>query len=125
MKTDVSAQICIVEPAKKIIDKNLLVNKRVGKRKSVPKTSLDPVFSTSSFFAQRCVIHVQRMLRIWLSSKPKSLAGQELRRIVSTLHLIKTKTELSYWLLELAQWDQKHHNYTHEKTINPDTGKYW
>lgn len=74
---------------------------------------------------QRCVIHVQRMCRIWLSSKPKSLAGQELRRIVSKLHLIKTKEELSYWLLGLATWDKTYHEYTHQKTVNPLTGKYW
>ncbi|WP_221634890.1 transposase [Microcystis aeruginosa] len=74
---------------------------------------------------QRCVIHVQRMCRIWLSSNPKSIPGQELRRIVSTLHLVQSKQELSYWLLELANWDGRHHEFVHEKTVNPITGKYW
>ncbi len=74
---------------------------------------------------QRCVIHVQRMCRIWLSSNPKSISGQELRRIVSTLHLIQSKQELGYWLLELAKWDARHHEFVHEKTVNPITGKYW
>lgn len=74
---------------------------------------------------QRCVIHVQRMCRIWLSSNPKSIPGQELRKIVSTLHLIQSKQELSYWLLELANWDRRHHEFVHEKTVNPITGKFW
>lgn len=74
---------------------------------------------------QRCVIHVQRMCRIWLSSKPKSISGQELRKIVSRLHLIQTKQELSFWLLELANWDTRHHQFVHEKTVNPLSGKYW
>ena len=73
----------------------------------------------------RCVIHVQRMCRIWLSSNPKSIPGQELRRIVSTMHLIQSKQKLSYWLLELANWDARHHEFVHEKTVNPITGKYW
>ncbi|MEP0711903.1 MAG: transposase [Algoriphagus sp.] len=74
---------------------------------------------------QRCVIHVQRMCRIWLSSKPKSIPGQELRRIISTLHLIRTQQQLSFWLLDLANWDARHHEFVHEKTVNPTTGKYW
>lgn len=74
---------------------------------------------------QRCVIHVQRMCRIWLSSKPKSIPGQELRRIISTLHLIETHHQLSYWLLDLAKWDAQHHEFVNEKTVNPITGKYW
>ena len=74
---------------------------------------------------QRCVIHVQRMCRIWLSSNPKSIPGQELRRIISTLHLVQSKQELSYWLLELANWDGRHHEFVHEKTVNPITEKYW
>jgi hypothetical protein len=74
---------------------------------------------------QRCVIHVQRMCRIWLSSKPKSIPGRELRRIVSTLHLISTRGQLSFWLLDLAHWDARHHGFVHEKTVNPVTGKYW
>lgn len=74
---------------------------------------------------QRCVIHVQRMCRIWLSSNPKSISGQELRRIVCTLHLIQSKQELGYWLHELAKWDARHHEFVHEKTVNPIKGKYW
>jgi hypothetical protein len=74
---------------------------------------------------QRCVIHVQRMCRIWLSGKPKSIAGQELRKIISTIHWIKTKQQLSYWLLDLAKWDARFNEFVHEKTVNPITGKYW
>lgn len=62
---------------------------------------------------------------MWLSSNPKSIPGQEIRRIVSTLHLIQSKQELSYWLLELADWSARHHEFVHEKTVNPITGKYW
>ncbi len=74
---------------------------------------------------QRCVIHVQRMCRIWLSGKPKSIPGRELSKIVSTLHLIRTQEQLGFWLLDLANWDDRHHGFVHEKTVNPVTGKYW
>ena len=45
---------------------------------------------------QRCVIHVQRMCRIWLSSKPKSQAGLDLLNIVYRLHLIETRAQWGY-----------------------------
>jgi integrase len=45
LKTDVSAQICIVEPTRKLLTKNMQINKRVGKRIKAIKTSSDAVFS--------------------------------------------------------------------------------
>jgi hypothetical protein len=44
---------------------------------------------------QRGVFQVQRICTLWLSSNLKSIAGQELRKIVSTLHLIQFKQEHS------------------------------
>jgi site-specific recombinase XerD len=48
LKTEVYAQICIVEPTKKLLDKNLRIDKRVGKRRTITKSSSDAVFSAPS-----------------------------------------------------------------------------
>ena len=74
---------------------------------------------------QRCIIHIQRMCRIWLSSKPKSEAGIELRKIISTVHQIQTEAEKQNWIMGLINWHQKHESYINQKSINEETGSYW
>jgi AraC-like DNA-binding protein len=73
---------------------------------------------------QRCIIHLQRMCRIWLTSRPKSEAGIELRRIVSQVHTINDRQQCSLWLVTLHNWHQRHQQYLNEKTYNT-AGKYW
>ncbi len=74
---------------------------------------------------QRCLIHIQRMCRIWLSSKPKSDAGKELRRIISQIHLIETPLQRDYWIVSLVRWHENYKVYINQKSINPQTGRYW
>lgn len=74
---------------------------------------------------QRCVIHIQRMCRLWLSSKPKSEAGKELRRIISTVHLIETPLQRDYWIVQLVRWHETYNDFINQKTVNPLTGRYW
>lgn len=74
---------------------------------------------------QRCIIHIQRMCRIWLSANPKSNAGIDLRRIISRLHLIKSETQKQIWLRELVNWHQEYQDFVNEKSYNPETGRYW
>lgn len=73
---------------------------------------------------QRCLVHIQRMCRIWLTMRPKSLAGTELRAIVNKLHTIKTHEQRNNWLVSLIKWHKTHENYLKEKTYGP-TGRYW
>lgn len=74
---------------------------------------------------QRCIIHIQRMCRIWLSEKPKSEAGIELRQIVSKLHLINTQYEKGYWIVSLVRWYEKYESFVNQKTYNQETGRFW
>lgn len=74
---------------------------------------------------QRCLIHIQRMCGIWLSTKPKSDAGKELRNIILKLHLINDKTQRDYWIVSLVNWHETYKLYLNQKTINPETGRYW
>ena len=74
---------------------------------------------------QRCIVHIQRDCRIWLTQNPKSEAGVELKRIVSKLHLIKTQNDKVFWLNAFDYWYEKYSEYINEKSFNPETERYW
>lgn len=59
--------------------------------------------ASKEIIIQRCIIHVQRMCRIWLTQRPQSQAGIDLRRIVNTLHLIENREQWGYWVVELIR----------------------
>ena len=74
---------------------------------------------------QRCLVHIQRDCRIWLTKNPQSNAGYELKQITSKLHLINSHKQCGLWLLELHLWYDKYQDYINEKSYNSDTGRYW
>jgi AraC-like DNA-binding protein len=74
---------------------------------------------------QRCLVHIQRMCRIWLTMRPKTVPGMELRHIVSKLHAIKTTEDRDYWIVSLVQWHQRHEGFLNEKSYHLATGRYW
>ncbi len=74
---------------------------------------------------QRCLVHIQRMSFNWLSSNPKSDAGKDLRKIVSKLHLIESNIQRDYWIVSLIKWHEIYKDYINQKSINPETGRYW
>lgn len=74
---------------------------------------------------QRCLVHIQRMCRIWLTSKPQSQAGIELKGIISKLHLIKTALQRDYWLVSLVKWHKQHADFISEKSFNSSSNRYW
>ena len=73
---------------------------------------------------QRCLVHIQRDCRIWLTKNPKSLVGYDLKKITSVIHLITTHYELSFWLLKLDNWHQKYEDYINKKSYNLETDRY-
>ena len=76
-------------------------------------------------FAQRCLVHLQRMSLLWLTRYPRHIAGIELRQLVLQLLKIKTTNDQLYWCKELADWYERHKTYLNEKTIHTETGRYW
>lgn len=65
------------------------------------------------------------MCRIWLTLRPQTQPGIELRSIVSKLHLIKTPQESNVWIKQLHAWYEIHEKFVNEKSRNPLTGKEW
>lgn len=74
---------------------------------------------------QRCVVHIQRMCRIWLTMRPKSLAGVDLRAIVNRIHTIKNADQRDYWMVSLVEWHKQYEDYIKEKSYSAQTGRYW
>lgn len=73
---------------------------------------------------QRCVVHVVRQCKTWLTMRPQSVAATELLAIVNELPRIKTLAQSSFWLLSLWQWEQRHNAFIGEKVIKPN-GRFW
>lgn len=90
--------------------------------KSILKAVKDALPNT---IHQRCVVHIQRDCRIWLTKYPKSFAGYDLKLITAKIHTIKTHYQLSFWLLELYNWHEQYQDYINEKSYNVETGRYW
>jgi Transposase and inactivated derivatives len=86
--------------------------------KAVKKTSPDTI-------VQRCLIHIQREVLIWLTRKPKNMAAIELRKIVKCLHLIENWDDWGYWIVSLIKWYETYKDYVNEKTYYPDSVRYW
>ena len=74
---------------------------------------------------QRCVVHIQRMSRIWLTKEPRSIAGQELLKLTQQIHRIRTEEQKLYWLRALYDWDLAHRDFIKEKSFNPLTNRAW
>ena len=81
--------------------------------------------ATPNTTIQRCVVHIQREVLIWLTRNPKSQAGIELRKIVRVLHVIRNKDDWGYWVVSLIKWYETHKDYVNEKTYYPQTNRYW
>ncbi len=74
---------------------------------------------------QRCLVHVKRQCRGYLSAKPKLEAGKMLLSISQQLTGIKTPEQCSYWLLSLHNWYQTYRDVLLEESVNEQTGEYW
>ena len=81
--------------------------------------------SVPDAYAQRCLVHIQRMCLLWLTQYPKHIAGQELRQLVLLILKIKTENDRRYWTRELQQWSEHHKQYLNERTYNTETERYW
>jgi hypothetical protein len=74
---------------------------------------------------QRCLVHIQRMSRGWLSSRAKSDCARQLLIISQQVCDIRSIEQSYYWMAALVRWDQQYQYFISEKIINPLTGQYW
>jgi len=69
---------------------------------------------------QRCAVHVQRECLVWLTRRPKSEAGRELRRIVCRLNSIADREQWGRWVVSLVRWEERWRDYLAQKTLPDD-----
>lgn len=74
---------------------------------------------------QRCLVHIQRMCLLWLTSNPSYQAAIELRAIAGHIHLIKTHNDKLHFINGLKSWELNYRAFINEKSYNIETGRYW
>lgn len=73
---------------------------------------------------QRCLVHLQRLSLAWLTLRPKTQAGRELRALALVLNRIKTKRQRNQWIRAFTCWNERYAHFLRERTVGPD-GKWW
>lgn len=70
---------------------------------------------------QMCLFHQLQIITRYLTRKPKLKASIELRKLSQTL----TKTTEEIFTQELSNWYERWKDFLNEKTINPETGRWF
>lgn len=74
---------------------------------------------------QRCIIHVVRQARLWLTQRPKTEAGQELLLLVKDILQIRTRRQKRRWIRRYNKWLKKHDAFLKERSYHPVKIKRW
>lgn len=74
---------------------------------------------------QRCLVHLKRQARTWLSSKPKLPQAIALLAITPQITYIKTHEERTAWLYEFYLWHEENKDFVNEQTRSAETGRLW
>ncbi|WP_281248237.1 IS1249 family transposase [Corynebacterium pacaense] len=78
---------------------------------------------------QRCLVHVQRVVRRHTTSRPRTDAGKTLYRLALKLTSIRDLAAAATWVAHLHNFGTVYHDYLNEKTpVDPrvhPTGKRW
>jgi hypothetical protein len=73
---------------------------------------------------QRCLVHIQRMAFLWLTQRPKTVAGKTLRALCFTINKIRSKTDAELWAETFLNWDETYKEFLTEKSYTP-SGRWW
>lgn len=73
---------------------------------------------------QRCLVHLQRMSLAFLTQRPKTLAGWQLRNIAKRLNTVKNHNHHYLWQKDFYHWCHQHHSFLKEKSYSFEK-KYW
>jgi hypothetical protein len=74
---------------------------------------------------QRCLVHIKRQVKNYLSSSPKTTQGAALLQISNQITRIKTQEQCGLWLLSFKQWCDEHEPYVKERSYNTESKRYW
>ena len=74
---------------------------------------------------QRCLVHIKRQVKNYLSSSPKLEQAKQLLAISRKITRLKTIEQAQYWLVDFYKWYQEHHLFVEEKSFNEESGRWW
>lgn len=74
---------------------------------------------------QRCLIHIDRQARAWLTRSPQTAAGQTLLVLVGQLFDIRTRRQKRRWLRSYRRWRKKYDMFLKERTDGIRTKRQW
>lgn len=74
---------------------------------------------------QRCLVHLKRQARLYLSAKPNLPQAKSLLPITQQITRIKTGEARTQWLYEFYRWHEANKAFVNERTRNPQTGRLW
>lgn len=73
---------------------------------------------------QRCQAHIIRQALIWITRRPKTLAGRTLRVLALRLSRVETAHDAEQWIATLGRWHEAFKPFLSEKTRGPN-GHWW
>lgn len=76
---------------------------------------------------QRCLAHLQRLAISKLTRNPQTSAGQELLKLVSSVHGVKTAEDRDKWVTDFAAWKCRWERFLKERTygLHPSGKNSW
>lgn len=74
---------------------------------------------------QRCLIHIHRQAKAWLTQNPQTEAGRELLLIVKRLINVETHEQKNDWLKSFNEWLGKHDDFLKERSHHQIISKRW
>ena len=74
---------------------------------------------------QRCLVHIKRQTRNYLSTQPKTIQARELLRLSQKITHIKTLEQSAHWLVEFKIWYDTNMLFINEQSYKEETKRYW
>ena len=73
---------------------------------------------------QRCLVHIKRQVRNYLSSKPKLEQSASLLKLSNQITSIKSIEDSNIWLGAFFNWYKINHEFINQKTQSQNTGRF-
>jgi len=74
---------------------------------------------------QRCLVHIKRQVKTFLSANPKTTVAKELLSFSNQITSIRSIDQCNLWLTSFAKWHRQNKSYINEKTRNVETERWW
>jgi hypothetical protein len=73
---------------------------------------------------QRCLVHIQRMAMLWLTQRPKTVAGKILRELCFSINRIRNHGDAEIWIETFLLWNEAYKDFLSEKSYTVK-GRWW